>query len=150
MQVVPVASALPAPRPSPTLVRPAATVCALICALLLDQCLIRTVTGAMGAGPKSADARGAETLSDRIGNFHFPNEARLMQGKITKRTVEGLRPGAWLWDSAVTGFGAKGGKTGVFYYLRYRHGGREQYMAIGKHGSPWTPDTARAEARRLL
>jgi integrase len=73
-----------------------------------------------------------------------------MQGKITKRTVEALREGEWLWDSAVTGFGAKRGKTGVFYYLCKRIGGTQRQMGIGRHGSPWTPDMARAEARRLL
>jgi integrase len=28
--------------------------------------------------------------------------------------------------------------------------GRQRWFTIGKHGSPWTPETARAEARRLL
>jgi integrase len=74
-----------------------------------------------------------------------------MRGKkITKRTAERLRHGEWLWDSAVTGFGAQRRKGGVFYYLRYRIGGVQRMPSIGKHGSPWTPDTARDEARRLL
>jgi integrase len=73
-----------------------------------------------------------------------------MQGKITKRAAEGLAEGAWLWDNAVTGFGAKRGKTGVFYYLCKRIGGTQRQMGIGKHGSPWTPETARREAQRLL
>src|SRR5579864_9738212 len=40
------------------------------------------------------------------------------------------------------------------YILHYRVGaGRGaplRKLAIGKHGSPWTPETARAEAKRLL
>jgi hypothetical protein len=28
--------------------------------------------------------------------------------------------------------------------------GRQRWYTIGRHGSPWTPETARSEARRLL
>lgn len=83
-----------------------------------------------------------------------------MQGKITKRTVDATKPGerdTFLWDAgdgAVKGFGLKvtpgGGKV---YVLQYRMGGRgasTRRYTIGRHGSPWTPDTARDEARRLL
>jgi integrase len=38
----------------------------------------------------------------------------------------------------------------VFFYLRYRHQGRQQMHSIGRFGSPWTPDTARAKALELL
>jgi integrase len=31
-----------------------------------------------------------------------------------------------------------------------RVGGRQRWLTIGRHGSPWTPETARAEAIRLL
>jgi integrase len=82
-----------------------------------------------------------------------------MQGKITKRAVDGLVPAGEaetvLWDTEVKGFGirarAGGGKS---YILHYRAGtGRGaalRKLTIGKHGSPWTPETARAEAKRLL
>ena len=37
------------------------------------------------------------------------------------------------------------------YVLKYRTtGGRQRWQTIGRHGVPWTPDTAREEARRLL
>ena len=42
-----------------------------------------------------------------------------------------------------------GGKS---YVLQYRMGGREapsRRCTIGRHGSPWTPQTARKEAERL-
>jgi len=60
-----------------------------------------------------------------------------------------------LWDIEVKGFGvrvrAAGGKS---YILHYRAGaGRGaalRKLTIGKHGSPWTPETARIEAKRLL
>jgi hypothetical protein len=42
------------------------------------------------------------------------------------------------------------GTDGRHYLLRYRFNGRQTFRKIGRHGSPFTPDTARAEARRLL
>lgn len=69
-------------------------------------------------------------------------------GKITITSLRDLR--GWLWDSTVVGFGARRQTNGVFYYLRYRQNGSQQMRSIGRHGSPWTPDTARIEAKRLL
>jgi integrase len=69
---------------------------------------------------------------------------------LTKRTVEGLGQGGWAWDDRVVGFGVRRQRKGCFYLLRYRVGGKQQYATIGRHGSPWTPDTARTEAKRLL
>ena len=83
-----------------------------------------------------------------------------MRGKIMKRTVDGLQAPAKgelvLWDESLAGFGVRvrpggGGKT---YMLMYRAGvGRGaplRKLTIGTHGSPWTPDGARIEAKRLL
>jgi integrase len=81
-----------------------------------------------------------------------------MRGKITKRVVDAAqnRSATYLVrDSEVKGFvlvvtpaGAKS------YAVDYRAGsGRaapKRRLTIGKHGSPWTPETARAEAKRLL
>ena len=83
-----------------------------------------------------------------------------MQGRLTKRTVDALLPAAdgrevVLWDSELAGFGVRV-QRGNFkaYILKYRAGrGRSaplRKVTIGKHGSPWTPDEARAEAKRLL
>jgi integrase len=69
-------------------------------------------------------------------------------GKVTISSIAKLE--GWLWDSAVQGFGARRQTNGTYYYLRYRHQGRQLMRSIGRHGSPWTPDTARIEARRLL
>jgi integrase len=69
-------------------------------------------------------------------------------GKVTVTSIDKLE--GWLWDTACMGFGARRQIKGVFFYLRYRHGGRQVMHSIGRHGSPWTPDTARNEARRLL
>jgi integrase len=69
-------------------------------------------------------------------------------GKITIASLRDLQ--GWLWDSGVVGFGARRQTNGVFYYLRYRHNGSQIMKSIGRHGSPWTPETARTEAKRLL
>jgi integrase len=82
-----------------------------------------------------------------------------VRGKITKSAVDTLAPKdgteVVLWDQEVRGFGirarASGAKT---YILHYRTGlGRAaplRKLTIGKHGSPWTPNLARIEAKRLL
>lgn len=61
----------------------------------------------------------------------------------------------FLWDGELKGFGikiAKGGRK--TYVCKYRVGsGRTaptRRMTIGAHGSPWTVDQARAEARKIL
>ena len=69
-------------------------------------------------------------------------------GKITIASLRDLQ--GWLWDDRLIGFGARRQARGVFYYLRYRHNGSQIMKSIGRHGSPWTPDTARSEALRLL
>jgi integrase len=73
-----------------------------------------------------------------------------MIGKVTKTAVERLHAGELLWDQTVIGFGARRQRRDVFYLLRYRLNGRQRFITIGRHGSPWTPDTARTEAKRLL
>jgi integrase len=69
-------------------------------------------------------------------------------GRVTISSIDKLQ--GWLWDMQCTGFGARRQTKGIFYYLRYRHQGRQVMHSIGRHGAPWTPDTARNEARRLL
>ena len=72
--------------------------------------------------------------------------------RIGLREIRAMAPGATLWDSVVPGFGARR-QTGeaVAYVLRYRTAeGRARWQTIGRHGAPWTPDLARAEALRLL
>jgi integrase len=70
--------------------------------------------------------------------------------KITIRTVEQLEPGSRVWDTVVQGFGVRRQRDGAYYYLRFRKNGAQRMRSIGRHGSPWTPDTARNEAKRLL
>ena len=79
-----------------------------------------------------------------------------MRGKVTKRAVDELAKAGdgVLWDAELKGFGARCRGDGVSYSVRYRAGsGRAapiRTVTIGRHGSPWTPETARAEARRIL
>jgi len=69
-------------------------------------------------------------------------------GKVTVTSLRELQ--GWLWDTTCVGFGARRQTNGLFYYVRYRHGGQQTLRSIGRHGAPWTPDTARARARELL
>jgi integrase len=77
-----------------------------------------------------------------------------MPDKITKRTVDDLSPGRrdlLRWDGEVKGFGIRCRPSGAKHYLvKMRVGGRQRWLTIGRHGSPWTPDSARREALRLL
>lgn len=73
-------------------------------------------------------------------------------GNITKRSVDGLEPAAFLWDDEVPGFGVRSTASGAkAYVFQYRMGGREaraRRITIGKHGV-FTPDKARERAKDL-
>jgi integrase len=85
-------------------------------------------------------------------------EVANMLNKITKRTVDAVRPNGtdqflWdgKWDGAVKGFGLKITPAGrKVYVLQYRVGGRgtPKRYTIGKHGD-YTPEQARGEAEKL-
>jgi len=67
------------------------------------------------------------------------------------RIAEALKPGETVWDTQVIGFGVRRQGGRPTYIFRYRtKEGRQRTYTIGRHGSPWTPDDARAEAIRLL
>lgn len=74
--------------------------------------------------------------------------------RITKRVVDGLQPGELVWDTELKGFAARRRSDGVTYLVKYRVGGgrsgRQRWFMIGRHGAPWTPDTARKEANGIL
>ena len=69
--------------------------------------------------------------------------------RIGLREVRALLPGEMVWDTAVTGFAGRRQKgEAVTYLVKYRTtAGRQRWHTIGRHGAPWTPETARAEAR---
>jgi hypothetical protein len=75
---------------------------------------------------------------------------------ITLRTVEAGKPcptrDVYTWDTGLRGFGLRVTPSGVkSYVFQYRvEGGPARRKTIGIHGSPWTTQTARREAERLL
>ena len=82
-----------------------------------------------------------------------------MRGKITKQAIDAVALNAdaevVLWDSEIKGFGLRARRGGAkTYILHYRAGGGRRAplrkLTIGRHGSPWTPQAARIEAKRLL
>jgi integrase len=83
-----------------------------------------------------------------------------MQAKLTKRVVDAAAANGgrdiWVWDTELRGFGLRVRPNGhKSYVLEYRPGGggrgvQKRRFTIGQHGSPWTPDTAREEALRVL
>ena len=72
--------------------------------------------------------------------------------RIGLRQIRAIRPGETIWDASLPAFGARRQRSNtVSYVLFYRtKEGRQRWFTIGRHGAPWTPDSARDEARRLL
>lgn len=72
--------------------------------------------------------------------------------RIGLRQVRALKPGEMIWDTSLSGFGARRqNSNAVSYVLYYRtKEGRQRWFTIGRHGAPWTPEAAREEAKRLL
>lgn len=74
-----------------------------------------------------------------------------MAGKLTKRRVDAAKPGETIWDGEIPGFGLRVWPAGArSYVLKYRRGAVQRWLTIGRHGAPWTPETARVEAKKLL
>lgn len=76
-----------------------------------------------------------------------------MIGKLTKRTVESIAPGArdvFMWDTELPGFGLKITPRGArIYVLQYKAGRRSKRCTIGRHGVDKTAEEARIAARVL-
>ena len=73
--------------------------------------------------------------------------------KITKRTVDALRPESRervVWDDEIKGFGVRVHPSGKkVYIVKYRHRGRTVKTTIGPHG-PVTLADARARAAEII
>ena len=62
-----------------------------------------------------------------------------------------LAPGETIWDVDLKGFGVRCQRRAAVYVLKYRdQSGRQRFQTIGRHGSPWTPESARQEAKQRL
>ena len=78
-----------------------------------------------------------------------------LKSKITKRTVDASRAPITgetrIWDTEVRGFFLRVYASGrKVYALKCRVGGRQHIHTLGLHGSPLTPDEARAAAAEAL
>jgi len=69
---------------------------------------------------------------------------------LTKRRIDQLKPGETLWDTDPRGFCCRCQKKRKIFLLRFRTKGRQRWLTIGEYGAPWTVETARREAQRLL
>ena len=74
--------------------------------------------------------------------------------RINKRLVDSIRATGkerLIRDADLLGFGVRVSPVGLItYVVQYRFEGRQRRFKIGVHGSPWTPENARQEARRVL
>jgi integrase len=72
------------------------------------------------------------------------------KARVTIASVDALGPDEILWDTDLKGFGVRRQARAVSYIVKTRVYGQQRWLTIGRHGSPWTPATARKEAVRLL
>src|SRR5262249_23233162 len=74
------------------------------------------------------------------------------RARIGLRQVRALQSGQTLWDSSLPGFGARRQQgEAIAYVLKYRTAeGRQRWFTIGQQVAPWTPESARRQARQLL
>jgi integrase len=72
--------------------------------------------------------------------------------RIGLREIRAIEPDQIIWDAAVAGFAARRRSgTSVVYLVKYRTaGGRQRWQVIGRHGAPWTPETAREKAKAIF
>jgi integrase len=68
---------------------------------------------------------------------------------IGERDLTRLEPGATVWDKRLPGFGARRRAGSITFVLKYRLGGKQRWLTLGRHGVV-TLDHARGQARRLL
>ena len=79
--------------------------------------------------------------------MHSMNASTMAVKRITERAVSRLQTGETVWDETVRGFGVRRQRHAVVYVFKYRLNGKQRFMTIGRHGSPWTADEARTEAK---
>src|SRR5688572_13607293 len=80
----------------------------------------------------------------------------MKNGRITKRAVDKMKAKKGketrLWDGKLGGFGVRLRPTTgrKYYFVKLYAGKRQRWITIGEHGAPWTAESARSEAMRLL
>lgn len=70
--------------------------------------------------------------------------------RITKRLVDALDTGTAVFDEVVRGFMVRCQRRDKVYFVKAKVKGKWRWFRIGIHGAPWTPETARTEAKRIL
>jgi len=73
-----------------------------------------------------------------------------MSSRLTQSALKKMAPGDLLWDGELKGFGARRQRGATTFCLKCRVRGRQRWYTIGRLGSPWTLESARREALRLL
>jgi hypothetical protein len=62
--------------------------------------------------------------------------------RLTKTVVDDLKPGETVWDTKLTGFGARCQRRDKMFVYKCRIGNRQRWFTIGKFGHPWTVEMA--------
>lgn len=70
--------------------------------------------------------------------------------RLTLTSINALKPGETLFDTDVKGLGIRRRARALTYFVKTRIAGRQRWLTIGRHGSPWTPKTARKRAIKIL
>jgi hypothetical protein len=92
------------------------------------------------------------TIGIRVVEAPSAPKSTTLKCRLGLREIKSLGLGEIAWDTAVVGFFARRQRSeAITYGVKYRtKAGEQRWARIGRHGSPWTPDTARAEAKRIL
>lgn len=75
---------------------------------------------------------------------------KAVSARITKSAIDKLGPNQTIRDTELIGFGARSRAKVVTYFVEKKVRRRRLWVTIGRHGSPWTADTARKRASSLL
>ena len=75
----------------------------------------------------------------------------VMRKKIGMAIINAMPPDTTIWDTDLKGFCARRQKSAaISYLLKTRVAGRIRWFTVGRHGQPWTPETARKYALKIL
>lgn len=69
---------------------------------------------------------------------------------ITVTAVEAMGSDEVIHDTKVKGFMVRRRDGAPSYAIKMRVNGRQRFFTIGRHGQPWTPETARKQAIKIL
>jgi integrase len=64
------------------------------------------------------------------------------QKRLTKTVIDDLNPGETVWDTRLSGFGARCQRRDKMFVYKCRIGNRQRWFTIGKFGQPWTVEMA--------